>query len=171
MRRIRIDDESKRYRNQEYGFMQSHGGRERFDTGEWGRNSEFGRNSDYHESDSYIRRPIFAENDFAYGGTTRNNSSYGFTGIGPKGYIRSDERIREDACDALFQNYIVDASDIDVAVNNGVIVLSGTVHNRESKREAEACVELLAGVKDVQNQIRIRGLVEKIDRESPRLGQ
>lgn len=36
----------------EFGFKQSHGGREAFPGGEWEKNSEFGKNSEF--SDSYV---------------------------------------------------------------------------------------------------------------------
>jgi hypothetical protein len=41
-----------------------------------------------------------------------------FRGRGPKGYRRSDERIREDVCECLSADDRVDASDIDVTVRN-----------------------------------------------------
>lgn len=78
-----------------------------------------------------------------------------FSGKGPKGYKRSDERIREDVCEALFHDADVDASNIDVEVQDGVVTLSGSVEDRRTKRCAEDCVEQLSGVKDVTNNIRI----------------
>ena len=80
----------------------------------------------------------------------------GYFGKGPKGWKRSDEEIRERACEALTNNWNVDASDIDVAVDEGLITLSGTVLTREEKREAEECVDNIAGVTDVHNLLRIQ---------------
>ena len=79
----------------------------------------------------------------------------GFQGKGPKGYRRSDERIREDVCEALYRDPEVDASDIEVSVKDALVTLSGTVSDRESKRSAERLVENLFGVEDVRNDIRI----------------
>jgi hypothetical protein len=76
-------------------------------------------------------------------------------GKGPKGYKRSDERIREDASEALFQDPQVDASNIELDVNDGIITLSGTVESRLAKRQAEDCVYHVSGVNDVINNIRI----------------
>jgi hypothetical protein len=79
----------------------------------------------------------------------------GHRGKGPMGYARSDERIRETVCEALSDDDRVDASNIEVTVKNGEVILTGTVEDRQSKRMAEDCVENLSGVKDVQNQIRV----------------
>lgn len=77
-------------------------------------------------------------------------------GKGPKGYVRSDERIREDVCESLFQNPAVDASDISVQVLDGCVWLQGSISNRASKREAEICIEHLPGVVDVINQLQLK---------------
>lgn len=77
-------------------------------------------------------------------------------GKGPKGYQRSDERIREDVSEKLYEAHEVDASEIEVQVKNGEVTLSGTVSDRQQKRRAEEIVEQCTGVKDVQNQIRVQ---------------
>jgi hypothetical protein len=78
-----------------------------------------------------------------------------FRGRGPKGYQRSDERIREDVCERLERDHAVDATDIEVAVENGVVTLTGFVDDRRTKRYTEDLVEDVGGVRDVQNQLRI----------------
>lgn len=77
------------------------------------------------------------------------------SGRGPSDYTRSDERIREDANDHLTRDRRVDATNISVSVSNGEVTLSGTVHDRWSKRRAEDCVDDLPGVKHVQNNLRV----------------
>lgn len=77
-------------------------------------------------------------------------------GRGPKGYIRSDERIKEDINDRLSDDSFLDATDIDVTVNDGEVTLSGTVENRIDKRRAEDLAEDISGVKNVQNQLRVK---------------
>ncbi len=79
-----------------------------------------------------------------------------YRGVGPKGYVRSDERIRELVCDDLMDDPWVDASGIEVTVENGEVTLSGTVDSRDSKRRAEDVAERAGGVKDVQNNLRVR---------------
>ena len=76
-------------------------------------------------------------------------------GKGPKGWKRSDENIREEACEALFRDAHIDASDIEVTVEEGCVYLRGFVEDRSAKRRAEECVEHISGVEDVQNELRL----------------
>jgi osmotically-inducible protein OsmY len=73
----------------------------------------------------------------------------------PKGYRRSDERIREEINDRLTDDTHLDASEIVISVNAGEVSLSGTVSDRSSKRHAEDLVEQVSGVKHIENRIRI----------------
>jgi len=79
----------------------------------------------------------------------------GFRGRGPKGYRRSDDRIREDVCERLLYDDYVDASDIEVSVEAGEVTLNGTVPDRETKRRAEDLIDQLSGVQHVQNNLRL----------------
>jgi hypothetical protein len=76
-------------------------------------------------------------------------------GRGPKGYRRSDERIRDDVSDHLTDDPHVDASHIEVAVADGEVTLSGAVFRREDKRRAEDLAERVSGVTHVQNNLRL----------------
>ena len=80
----------------------------------------------------------------------------GHSGRGPANYKRSDERILEDACDRLTDDWGVDASNIQVTVQDGEVTLDGTVPSRQQKRRAEDCVDDLSGVKHVQNNLRVQ---------------
>lgn len=80
----------------------------------------------------------------------------GHHGRGPKGYTRSDERIREDVSDRLTDDWRVDASEIEVTVASGEVTLAGTVDSREAKRRAEDCAESVSGVRNVQNNLRVK---------------
>jgi hypothetical protein len=79
-----------------------------------------------------------------------------FRGRGPKGYQRSDERIREDVCDRLTAHGFVDASDIDVTTRSGEVTLTGFVDSRDAKRAAEDCADEIPGVREVHNELRVR---------------
>jgi BON domain-containing protein len=79
-----------------------------------------------------------------------------YAGIGPKGYRRTDERIHEEISDRLMMHPDVDASDIEVHVANGVVTLTGTTEDRHQKRIAEFIAEDVAGVDDVDNQLKAR---------------
>lgn len=80
-----------------------------------------------------------------------------YQGRGPKNYRRRDERILEDINDRMCDNAYLDASEIEVAVSEGNVVLSGTVENRESKRLAEDIAESVSGVQNVENTLRVTG--------------
>jgi hypothetical protein len=82
------------------------------------------------------------------------------SGKGPKGYTRSRDRIIEEACERLSNDYGLDASDIEVDYENDYLVLKGEVHSRHDKRLAEDIVEDIAGVNDVLNQLQIKKKVE-----------
>lgn len=86
-----------------------------------------------------------------------------FTGRGPRGYQRSDERVREEVCEALSAHGYLDASDIEVEVHDAEATLRGTVHNRQAKRMAENVAESIRSVRDVHNRLRIRS--EEPERE------
>lgn len=86
---------------------------------------------------------------------SRGEEARGFRGRGPQGYRRSDERLRELVCDALTEDDRVDASHIEVRVENAEVTLTGTVDDRQQKRCAEDAVEQIGGVRDVHNQLRV----------------
>jgi hypothetical protein len=77
-------------------------------------------------------------------------------GRGPKGYKRSDDRIREDVCERLSEHPYLDASEIEVKLQGGEVTLTGTIESRHAKRLAEDVVEQVSGVKEVHNQLRLR---------------
>jgi hypothetical protein len=76
-------------------------------------------------------------------------------GRGPKGYQRSDTRIREDICDRLTEHPAIDASEIEVEVRGCEVTLRGTVESRAVKHLAEAMAETVPGVRDIHNQLRV----------------
>lgn len=89
-----------------------------------------------------------------------------FFGKGPKGYRRSDERIKEDVSEALYIHHDVDATDIEVQVADGVVTLAGFVESRRTKRLAEDALEHVAGVRDILNHLRVRGAGENSTTDS-----
>lgn len=76
-------------------------------------------------------------------------------GRGPRGYRRSDDRIKEDVCQCLTDDPHIDASNIEVTVNDSEVLLSGSVTSRMQKRHAEDLIEGLPGVRDVINGLRV----------------
>ncbi|NUO48306.1 MAG: BON domain-containing protein [Polyangiaceae bacterium] len=75
---------------------------------------------------------------------------------GPKGYRRSDERVKEDVCDRLYHSLDLDSSDVEVKVQSGEVILTGTVPERAMKYRIESTIEDVSGVIDVTNQIRVK---------------
>ena len=78
-----------------------------------------------------------------------------YRGKGPKGYTRSDDRIKEDVNDKLNDDSNIDASEIEVTVTGCEVTLSGTVPTRYEKRRAEDLAESVSGVKNVENRLRV----------------
>ena len=91
-------------------------------------------------------------------------------GKGPKGYRRSDDRIRDDVSDRLSDDHWLDASDIEVRVENGEVTLTGTVTDRDSKRRAERLAEGCGGVIDVQNNIKMRSATSTTSADNSGIG-
>jgi osmotically-inducible protein OsmY len=98
----------------------------------------------------------------AFGMSDRERMRGPHFGKGPKGFKRSDERIREDVSEAIARQGWIDASDVEVRVQSGEVTLSGTIVHRDHKRMIERMIEDLPGVVDVHNEIRIRRMVEGV---------
>ncbi len=67
-----------------------------------------------------------------------------------------DERIRQDICDRLMQAGGSGCIDIGVDVEDGVVTLSGDVSNDFSREQAEQLARSVAGVRDVQNKLKVK---------------
>jgi osmotically-inducible protein OsmY len=96
--------------------------------------------------------------------------SEGHRGRGPRNYTRSDDRIREDINDRLTDFDFIDASDVDVRVDNGNVTLDGFVAGRQEKRAAERIARDVSGVRDVENRIDVKNddnRVNGTEREYP----
>lgn len=100
-------------------------------------------------------RPDWRMEDKIFGADGLVEQARQHAGVGPRGYRRSDERIREDACEALSEDPYLDASNIEVTVEDGELTLSGSVTSRAEKRRAEDLVDAVRGVRDVHNRIEI----------------
>lgn len=74
---------------------------------------------------------------------------------GPKGYQRSDERLREDISERLMQAHYIDSSDVTVTVSGAKVVLEGTVPDRRMKHAIEDLADACPGVQDIENRIRV----------------
>src|SRR6202790_2621557 len=79
--------------------------------------------------------------------------------------MRSDTDIKRDVEDELRWDPDIDASDIGIAVKNGVVSLTGFVKSYSEKFEAEAAAKRVAGVVGLANDLEVRlpGSFEKPD--------
>ena len=67
----------------------------------------------------------------------------------------SDARLREEVCEHLWRGAHVDVSEVSVQVNDGTVMLEGSVPNREMKYAIEDIVASCHGVRDIENRIRV----------------
>jgi hypothetical protein len=141
-------------------------GRMRHSRGRWERGERYGR-------------PDFGEGARRWGGQygpfggpeERGGERHqGFRGRGPKNYTRSDERLREDVCDVLEDNAELDASEMEVIVEDGEVTLRGQVDGRWAKRLADDIVCSVRGVKECHNQLRTGGMREMEGRPRREMG-
>jgi hypothetical protein len=86
---------------------------------------------------------------------TRGLQPTGHRGRGPKGYVRSDERIADDIVQRLTDDPHIDASEILVMVESGNVTLTGNVPERRMKHRAEDLVADASGVRELHNRIRV----------------
>lgn len=90
-------------------------------------------------------------------------------GVAPRGYQRSDDRIREDVCERLMDDGL-DCGGLEVTVRSGIVELSGEVEQRSDKHRIEQVAANVSGVSDVNNQLRVRGRSGDASRPHPAAG-
>ncbi len=78
-----------------------------------------------------------------------------YRGKGPA--QRTDDQIKTAIENILTEDPWLDASGIQVRVQQGIAQLSGTVTSRQAKRRAEDLADQVRGVRDVQNTLSIVG--------------
>jgi osmotically-inducible protein OsmY len=84
--------------------------------------------------------------------------------------MRSDSDIKRDVEDELRSDPMVDATDIAVAVKNGVVTLTGFVRNYMDKFEAEAAAKRVMDVVGLANDIEV-GLSRADQRPDPEIAR
>jgi hypothetical protein len=77
------------------------------------------------------------------------------SGVGPRNYTRPDEFILDDLCTWIEGESEIDARHMDIECRNGVVTFSGSVPARDMKDAAESGAKATAGVKKVQNRLKI----------------
>lgn len=69
--------------------------------------------------------------------------------------VKQTELKKQDIIDEMVWNSMVDASNIKIKVNGGVVRLAGTVGSYREKKEADLTCWKVAGVHDVINEIEV----------------
>lgn len=87
-----------------------------------------------------------------------------YRGRGPKTWSRSDTRIREEVCERLLQDRLIDARGVDVRVQDGVVILEGHVPGASDIQHAEAIARRAPGVADVRNELVFEPGPRRVDR-------
>jgi len=150
----------------ESGYGGSRGGR--YSQGTFG-TERGGWSEPYGEGQQYTSRGEYAGSSSEYGygrgiggmGGMGGMDAGGMGGMGqhrgkgPKGYQRSDERIKEMLCERLSEDPEIDPSDVTITVTGGKITLEGTVDSRKTKNAIEDIADQ-CGVQDVQNNLRVQ---------------
>ena len=95
------------------------------------------------------------ESQWGGGHSRRFGSDTDMRGRTPKGYTRSDDRIKDDVCEQLYRTPDIDVSEVTVEARNGTVTLEGTVPDRRMKHRIEDLCEQCIGVQDVENRIRV----------------
>jgi BON domain-containing protein len=108
-----------------------------------------------------------ASSAYAFGYTTslhpNDPAAGGHAGHGPRDYLRSDARIREDVCERLTAADDVDATNIVVSVIAGDVILEGHVPDRYMRRQAEDIAASVRGAIDVDNRLDVdKGLFREL---------
>jgi osmotically-inducible protein OsmY len=157
-RQGRNDDMNRNFGNSDY----NRSGNSRYSGNDYGRSNEyFGRENYRNDNDRNWWDKTTDEvsswfgDDEAERRRRMDKMSGPHRGKGPKGFTRSDEKIRDDVNDKLYHDPFVDASDIDVTVSGGDVTLTGTVDSKETKRRAEDLAEEVIGVNNVSNNLKV----------------
>lgn len=88
-----------------------------------------------------------------------------YRGLGPRNFKRTDDRIADEVIRALTDAAEVDATHIEVHVENADVTLRGRVPSRRQKRLAADLAEWCFGVHNVFNQLHI----EPVEHDEERL--
>jgi osmotically-inducible protein OsmY len=96
-----------------------------------------------------------------------------YRGRGPRTWSRSDTRIREEVCERLLQDRLIDARGVEVQVQAGVVTLTGHVPGASDVAHAASIARQTPGVTEVRNDLVFepgRRRVDRPDQEEP-MGQ
>ena len=76
-------------------------------------------------------------------------------GPGARSFRRSDEVLASEIHEILSKDPELDATEIEVDVEGGAVMLTGTVDSSDAKLLAEELVESVAGVREIHNHLKV----------------
>jgi osmotically-inducible protein OsmY len=76
--------------------------------------------------------------------------------MGPDEARPSDERILEDVVLLVSRHGWLDLHDVRIRVENGEVILDGSVRSEDDRRQIALVAEGVTGVTDVRNRLRAR---------------
>jgi len=121
------------------------------DIGAWADDSSDGRGRP--------RRDDVVDGSVDDGYVDEQAEAHSMRGRGPKNYRRSEQRILDRVVDALQDDTQLDATDIEVTIKGGDVVLDGHVRSRQDKHRAENIAAQATGRSDVDNRIRVKRIL------------
>lgn len=135
----------------------------------WGQ-SDYDQDYDRRFGGSSYRQGQSGQRGYRSGGMSGQQGRY--SGMGPQGYQRSDDRIREEINDRLTWHSEINATNIQVMVKSGEVTLEGQVEDRWQKRQAEDLADDVMGVKNVQNNLKVdQNIFQQIGESLSSIGQ
>ena len=92
-------------------------------------------------------------------GVEANANMGTLSGLGDQGHVRhiepTDSWIHQEALTLLKHDRLVEHDGLSVGVKDGIVTLRGTVRHPNERTAIEDRVKLLAGVKQVQNELQV----------------
>lgn len=122
---------------------------------EYGYGGSRGWNEPFGEGQQYGSQGEYGSQDYGSQGYGSGGGMGEHRGKGPKGYQRSDDRIKELICERLRDDPEIDPSEVTITVQGGRVTLEGTVDSRQTKNAIEDIADQF-GNQDVQNNLRVQ---------------
>lgn len=79
------------------------------------------------------------------------------------GNLKTDESIKHEIRERLLSVSEVDSHNFNIEVDHGVVKIQGEVSGRHAKRLTEACVTGVEGIRNIENQLKIRRITRFTD--------
>jgi len=107
--------------------------------------STYGGGAEYYSITGMYENPLLE----------KHSGRHKHRGKGPKAWIRSDESIHDDLSERLTQHPLIDASQMEVHVKDGIVTYTGEILDRRMKYLAEDVADSVPGVREIYNNLRV----------------